>query len=378
MRLLFLTEYYPGADRVFTGGVETRAWQVARALAERHDVTVVTSRRGHEPREASEGGVRVLRVGPAYPYSNEGYVLKRLCWAVSAFLRALRVDADVVEGTSFLTYVPAALTGLVKRIPRIATYHESWVGGHWIRNKGWWTGGLGELWERLSLRLVWTRIISVSEFTKGILVAGGVPERLVEVVPNGIDPSQFDPGAPKDERPTIACVSRLISTKRVDLLIRALPQVSEQIPDVRVQIVGAGAEDQALRALAQSLGVAERITFLGRVADHREVRKIIERARVFALPSDSEGFGIVVLEAMASGVPVVCSDIPPLREVTAGQGALLFEPGDSDDLAEKLTLLLTDERVYEEKAREASERVQDFAWPVLILRIEGVYEEVVQ
>jgi glycosyltransferase involved in cell wall biosynthesis len=264
----------------------------------------------------------------------------------------------------------------VKRIPRIATYHESWVGGQWIQNKGWWTGGLGELWERISLRLAWTRIISVSEFTKGTLVAGGVPEQLVEVVPNGIDPSQFDPGAPKDERPTIACVSRLISTKRVDLLIRALPQVSKQVPDVQLRIVGVGAEDQPLRALAQSLGVAERVNFLGRVADHREVRKMIEGARVFALPSDSEGFGIVVLEAMASGVPVVCSDIPPLREVTAGQGALLFEPGDSDDLAEKLIALLTDEDLYRGKVAEASSRAQQFAWPKVLASIEAIYADV--
>jgi glycosyltransferase involved in cell wall biosynthesis len=106
------------------------------------------------------------------------------------------------------------------------------------------------------------------------------------------------------------------------------------------------------------------------------VRKIIERAQVFALPSDSEGFGIVVLEAMASGVPVVCSDIPPLREVTAGRGALLFEPGDSDDLAEKLIALLTDEELYRGKVAEASSRAQQFAWPRVLSKIEAIYADV--
>lgn len=374
--MLFLTEYYPGPDETFTGGVEARAWEVTRTLAERHEVTVVTSRRAGEPRSGSEAGVRILRVGLTYPYSNEGHVLKRLCWAISAFIRALRVDADVVEGTSFLTYVPAALTGWAKRIPRVATYHETWVGGQWVRNKGWWTGGLGELWERLALRLRWTRIISVSESTKRALVAGGAPERLIAVVPNGIDPSDFAQGEGSDRPRTVACVSRLISTKRVDLLIRAVPEVAEQVPDIEAEIVGSGEEESALRQLAETLGVSDRIAFRGRVADNREVRRVIGNARVFALPSESEGFGIVVLEAMASGVPVVCSDIEPLREVTAGRGALLFRPGDAHDLAEKLAAILTDEELYRRKEAEAADRAGEFAWSSLVPRIEAIYEDV--
>src|SRR4051812_8568947 len=99
MRLLFLTEYYPGPRQTVTGGVEARTWQITTALAERHDVTVVTSWRGaEEPRQTIEGRLRVLRVGPPYPYSNSGYVFKRLGWAIGAFRAARRIDTDLVEG----------------------------------------------------------------------------------------------------------------------------------------------------------------------------------------------------------------------------------------------------------------------------------------
>jgi glycosyltransferase involved in cell wall biosynthesis len=374
--MLFLTEYYPGPGETFTGGVETRSWHVTRALAERHDVTVVTSRRAGEPRRTKEGRLVIRRVGLPYPYSNEGYVLKRLWWAVSALLRALRVRADVIEGTSFLTYVPAALAGWMKRIPRIATYHETWVGGQWIQGKGWWTGGLGELWERLALRLRWTRIISVSEFTRDGLVDAGIPDRLIEVVPNGIDLDEFGIDVPKAGHSTVACISRLISTKRVDVLIRAIPDVVRQVPDLHVEVVGVGAEEEPLHRLADDVGVADRVSFLGRVDSNEEVRRIVKRAHAFALPSESEGFGIVVLEAMASGVPVACSDIPPLRELTAGQGALLFRPGDPGDLAGKLIALLTDKGMYERKVAEASERAQEFAWPKVLRRIDAIYTDV--
>ena len=374
MRLLFLTEFYPGDGETFTGGVEARAWHVTRALAKDHTVTVVTSRRRGEPRETVRGRLRVLRVGPSYPYSNNGYVLHRLLWAMRAFLAGRRIDADVVEGTSFLTYVPAALIGRARGIPRVATYHETWLGS-WVKRKGRWTGTLGEVWERLALRLGWTRIISVSAFTKRALIAAGVAPDRIDVVPNGIDLSRFEFEAEQPGSPTIACVSRLIDSKRVDLLIRALPHVAERVPAVRVELVGTGSELESLRELATATGVGDRVSFLGRVASNDEVLRTVKRASVFALPSESEGFGIVVLEAMAAGVPVVCTDIEPLRELTGGRGALLFSPGDRDGLAEMLVSLLTDARLRDEKAREASDRARDFAWPALVAQLESVYGE---
>ena len=377
MRLLIITEFFPIGNKT-TGGVEAVMFHRVNLLKRRHQVTVICQRQGDEA-DIHEKNLDVLRIGPAYPYTNEGHVFARLGYAINAFRKAKSIPTDIIEGTNFISYLPAALSGLVNGIPRVATYHECWVGGTWIKNKGLWTGLCGEIWERIALRLGWTRIFSISEFTRDALIAAHVPATRIEVIPNGIDLSAFDFRVKKETKPTIVCVSRLIPTKKVDVLIRALPYVVRRVRDIQVHIVGYGDERERLERLADDLGVREHVTFFGRIPENREVFKIIKAGQVFVLPSEMEGFGIVVLEAMASGLPVVCADIPPLREVTGGgKGGFLFTPGDHDDLSMKLVTLLMDKQIYAAKVKEAKERVQAYAWPSIIRKLDRAYRDIVE
>jgi glycosyltransferase involved in cell wall biosynthesis len=244
-----------------------------------------------------------------------------------------------------------------------------------MRHKGFWVGLCGELWERLALRLPWARIIAVSEYTKERLTVRGARQPIT-VIPNGIAP--MPPAILRTRKsavPLVSCVSRLVPGKRVDVLIRALAIARKEVPGLRAVIVGQGGEQARLERLAEALGIADAVAFTGRVADITDVYRMIASSRAFCLPSEVEGFGIAVLEAMACGVPVACSDIPPLREVTrGGKGGVLFPVGDAGALAAALVRLLNDKAFAARKQREARQLAASYGWDGITGQVERVYE----
>jgi glycosyltransferase involved in cell wall biosynthesis len=146
-------------------------------------------------------------------------------------------------------------------------------------------------------------------------------------------------------------------------------------------IVGDGPHREKLRKRSIDSGVKDRIIFTGRVS-YRDLPKYFEVCDVFVLPSISrlEAFGLVVVEAMASGKPVVISDIPGVMElVTDGVEGLHAEPMNSEDLGNKIKALLSDESQRNQMGKNARKRVEEqFNWDTVISKIEDVYNEVVK
>jgi glycosyltransferase involved in cell wall biosynthesis len=380
VRILVLTEYFPTAERAgITGGVESRALHLLKEVAKRHDVTVLCSyQEPMQPRHQVVAGVEVRRVGPRHPYANDGHLATRLGFAVVALVYgAISPAFDIVEGFSYVAYPVAALLGRVRRRPTIATVHESWSLAEWVRLKGPVTGALGAVWTRLGRELGFDRYVAVSAATKQRLVAQGVPAHEIAVVHNGVDVDVMRavPGSP-GPRPSVVASMRLVRSKRADVLIRAIAEVKRHVPDILVTVHGEGAERAALGALCAELGLQEHVRFEGRVSRFEDVLALRKRHHVVCLPSASEGFGMVVIESMALGVPVVCTDIPVLREVTAGAGALHFRLDHHLDLAEKLRLLLSDGGLRAELGRQGRARAEAFAWPRLAEAMEREYKAV--
>ena len=205
----------------------------------------------------------------------------------------------------------------------------------------------------------YSRIVCISQGVKQSL-AGHLRrlDKKVVVIHNGIDLGRFSAGpeagpAPEQGR-VVACVANLLPYKGQEVLIRATPLLPG---DVGVALAGRGPLEQKLRALARELGVQERVRFLGYVED---VASIFRTARICAIPSQWEGFGLAAVEAMASGVPVVASRVPGLAEVV-GEAGLLFEAGSPSDLAEKISALLGSGELWAEKRRKGLERSREFS-----------------
>ncbi len=168
--------------------------------------------------------------------------------------------------------------------------------------------------------------------------AAGV--RGVLAISCGIDASRFANNTPtSNSNPVALFLGRLDDEKKIDELLRAAAKLTEY-PNLRVELVGDGGERERLKALAEHLGISDRVSFLGHVSD-QELPGIYERCTVFVMPSIAELQSIATMEAMASGRPVIGADAMALPHlVHDGDNGYLFPPGDVDRLADRLRRVL--------------------------------------
>jgi glycosyltransferase involved in cell wall biosynthesis len=184
----------------------------------------------------------------------------------------------------------------------------------------------------------------------------------VKVIPHGVDQTFFAPDRSKIE-PYVLCVSTLHPHKNLERLIRAYARKQR---DFKLVIAGMrGFHSAVVEALIAELGCGETssptsVRLTGWIP-RDELMRLYAGARAFIYPSTFEGFGMPVLEAMAAGIPVACSDIPPLREV-AGDTALLFDPSDDDAMADALDRIASDEPLRRELSQAGPVRAREFTW----------------
>ncbi len=230
------------------------------------------------------------------------------------------------------------------------------------------------------------RIIAVSEHTRRDLIRlMGYPGERIEVIPEAPDAS-FCPEAKKGEfsrlmerygipESFILYVGGVTPRKNLEVLLRAHALLLRGGLGIALVIAG-GVENpygQKLKGLARSLGIASLVLFPGFIREE-DLPPLYRASSLFLYPSLYEGFGLPVLEAMASGVPVICSDAASIREV-AGEGALVVEPRDEAAVAKAMGRILKDPTLREEMRSRALERARHFSWEKVVgetLRVYGM------
>ncbi len=239
----------------------------------------------------------------------------------------------------------------------------------WPRLMLW---GLSRL-EKLHARRA-PRVLSTSRYScERIEALYGVAAARLRMVPEGIDTGLWSsPGSDGAEvdaidaarHPhTVLCVARQYPRKRVADLINAFRRVHDRLPSARLVVIGDGPEHGTLQTLVQRLELGSAVRLLGALADDGEVRAWYRRCAIFCLPSIQEGFGIVFLEAMASGLPVVSTTATAIPEVVPhGQAGLLVPPRDPEALAEALLSLLSDTSLQARCRAFGREHVKPFSW----------------
>ena len=241
-------------------------------------------------------------------------------------------------------------------------------------------GGVAGKWcERVS-RAVFssaTRVLCVSNRVKEEVEAGA-PSANTLVVYNGVDTEMFHPGNTADAS-TILSIGNLIPVKGHDILIRALADVAREHAALKLEIIGTGPEEESLRQLARNLGIADRVTFLGRQSRKR-VAEALQRCSIFALPSRYEGLGCVYLEAMASAKPVVaCRGQGIVELIQNGKNGLLIEPGGVDQLGHALRALLENSNLREQMGNAGRQTVlHGFRLADQAHQLAAVYEDAVR
>ncbi len=293
------------------GGKEVRTYEVTRRLAERAEVHVYTMRWWDTPRTRIQDGVTFHALCRRIPlYAGERRSTRQAVVFALACLRLATRRCSVIEADCipYLHLYTLRLVATLRRKRLVVTWHEVWGPEYWRRYLGrrgriaWWI-------ERCAMRLP-DEIIAVSEETKRRLhvhIGDSVP---LTVAPNGID-LELVRGAPvADDPATLVVVGRLLENKRVDLLLDAVALLRSHGVMVTCRVIGDGPERESLQAHATTLGIADVVDFRADVSDQSSLFSLSKASHVFVFPSEREGFGIAVLEALACGLPVVTTSSP--------------------------------------------------------------------
>ena len=194
------------------------------------------------------------------------------------------------------------------------------------------------------------------------------------LTPNGVDVARFEKAVPLDfpAGKKVLFLGRLERRKGLEVLIQAMTRLQDL--DVTLVVAGTGPAERSSRQLASRLGV--KTMFLGRLGED-ELPRVYRSVDTYCAPGlGGESFGIVLVEAMAAGAPVICSDLPGYRSV-AGTAAALFPPGDAGSLADALRKVLTDRDAATQMTKDGKRVAGMFDWRRLVGNVEAMYERAI-
>jgi glycogen(starch) synthase len=384
MRVLILSWEYPP---LIEGGLARHVRKLSENLAAQGvEVHVLT--RGHEesPQEEERHGVVVHRVRePDRPRELAEFVT----WVehMNADMLAAGVELgdrfsyDVVHGHDWLVAVAGDHLANRFRCPLVVTIHATEYGRHqgWVdKHPQSHIHGV-ERW--MANRA--DRVVTCSAYMRAhVADIYGLEEDPIAVIPNGIDPTDLVPVADLDElrarfaqpdERLVVLVGRLVYEKGFQLALEALPGLIERLGDVRFIVAGSGTHEQELRAQARALGLDGHGTFLGWIGDD-VLHSLYRIADLCVVPSIYEPFGLVALEAMASGCPCLVADTGGLREVVPNEEVgLRFRARDPESLGRMAERILTDAPLRERLIAEAGEHVLTFDWSDVAEQAAAVY-----
>jgi glycogen(starch) synthase len=389
MHVLRLASVYEPESRAFDartvrfdpiGGMQNHTASLSRAL-DRLGVaqTVITSRLDGPTGSRPVGSLgRVHRVGVPTPYLRQ---LWALC-AVPHLAVAMRRRVDVVhahQGEDIAVLLLALGAAALHRCPLVVTVHCSvrlTVTGGGLRHRA--LRLVGGTVERLALHRA-DAVLALVPHSAHALVAAGLPSGRVHVLPSGFEPALFA-GAVDDvlsqvPRPRVGYVGRLAEQKAPQLLVAAFADVAT---DASLVIVGDGPLRRRVQSAVQR-SAAGRSTLVRGFVAHDDMPSVLASLDLLVLPSIYEEMGSVLVEAMASGLPVVASAVGGIPDVVEdGVTGLLVPPGDVGALTKAIEELLTDCEKRSRMAEAARARSAHYEWPALARRAASVYGAVLR
>ena len=397
MKIGFFTDIFPyhcnldennireGAGAHFSGGIGNVVYNLLLQMAKKgHEVYVFTTApMGEDTSVEEHENVTVVRYKPQFKVASSPVALNHVYSRLTSNL-----DLDIIHAHFGNPLAPlgGALYAKMRKKPFVITYHEDMIGGY---------GGL------LRRTVIWflntfvvDRILSQADavltpseyYIEKSTHLNKIKDKVTSI-PNGIILEDYQRKYSKKESRDILNLSQrenivlfvgsLTPRKAPDVLVKAMSLVLKRCPDSRLLFVGDGYYRNDLEILAKEYGILENITFMGFVDD--DTKKLCYSASdVFVLPSRSEGFGIVLLEASAYGLPLVVSDLEVFHSVVQdGYNGFFTEKENEGDLASKILSLLDDADLRNKMGGNAEKRVQKFSWDSVANTTLKIYGEVI-
>ena len=387
MKILMLSWEYP--PRVVGGIARVVHDLSARLIKDGHDVTVITYKDGDVPYFEDDNGVQVYRVDN-FMISPNNFIdwIMQLNFNMLAKANELIAKGekfDVIHAHDWLVAYSAKTLKASYDIPLVSTIHATEAG----RNSG-----ISTETQRYINDTEWmltyesSEVIVNSNYMKNELQRlFNLPFEKINVVSNGINLHNFS-GIERDydfrrqyamdNEKIILFMGRLVYEKGIQHLIAAMPKILENYHDAKLVIAGKGGMIDELKAQVESLGLGNKVYFTGYL-NSKQVQKMYKCADISVFPSTYEPFGIVALEAMLAGVPVVVSDVGGLNEIVShGVNGMKSYAGNANSIADSILTLLYDHKLCETVTKSAKLKVkQEFNWQKIAQDTHFTYQKAI-
>ncbi|MFC2023753.1 glycosyltransferase [Chloroflexota bacterium] len=387
MRVCFVTTAFP---RWLGDGQAAFVWEAVRAIARQGiDVRVIAMHSPGLPIRERMEGIEIVR--PRYWWPESWEMLRRegaaglpATWQkypqarlqILPFFLVHTVAAaryarscDVVHAEWTLSGAAALASRWLHQRPVMVTLQGSDIFQVTRHRLGAWL-------TRSVLRRC-DRISALSNALRDSTAASGVPADRVQIIPNGVDTRSFVPPQEDSRESIILYVGTFIKRKGLTYLLEAFRDVLAAHPKYRLVLIGEGPQSPDLRRHAESLGVAEHVSFI-EFLPQEQVKEWMQRAKVFVLPSLEEGMGVVLLEAMACGTPLVASRVDGIKDVVVPDVGILVPPADVRSLSEAICSLLGERDEWERMSQSARElAVSRYDWDKIARQYVELYRSMV-
>jgi glycosyltransferase involved in cell wall biosynthesis len=392
MRICKIVQYFPYKEHFeglpvekgyyLGGGVGKHVYYLSKELSKENDVTIITTKSPqHDKLSEIDLDVDIRRVPLGIPFYSSSIPLRILKDLNPSEYDVLHADTPN-SGIADL----AALKNIKKRCPFVLTYHNDII-------KEGFLGNIVSMIYNHSAGMFLLKHTNVIIATTKSYAMNSLQLRKytnkVKIIPNGVDTNMFYPNLEgveirkkyemSETDRIILFVGKLDYYKGCDYLIRAFSEVVKKIANAHLLFVGSGPLEGELREIAKRLNVSHNITFAGYVKD-KELPYYYAACDIFVLPSVSsyEGFGMVQLEAMACGKPVITTTLPGVKEVDANEVATVHvPPKDSIVLANAIMGLLENEDLARQMGMNGRKLVEEeYTWERVAEETEKVYQEV--
>lgn len=382
MRIAHFVPNFPGG-KIESYGKSMAVYKLCISLANRgHDVTVFTISDDNQDHLEYINGVKVYRYSSLLQYRSERLSFKIL-------YKPLVKNYDIIHlhsGIS-ISLVAGYIYNIVKKKPLVITWH-----GDSVREYGRYSGLIPSIAAWLYKRSIADIILSKSDviISPSKTYINGSPflckyKSKISVIPNGITISEFDISHSKNEckrmlglesKFVVLFVGSLYPLKGPHILLEAIPKIIKYIDDIMFVFVGGG-DVEFYQELSKENNVGEYVMFAGYISEDLKPM-YYKSSDIFCLPSiaSHEIFGIVNLEAMACGIPIVASRIGGVPDlVKNGKTGLLVQPRNSSELAEAITYLLMNKKIRNEMGANARENIYKYSWDEISASTEKLYED---
>ncbi|MDD4412422.1 MAG: glycosyltransferase family 4 protein [Patescibacteria group bacterium] len=357
----------------YKGGMGNSALNFALYTAKlKHNITIITPEY-NRPTDFSffENIIKVNRINPVFAYGNAAVLpVKKIDWD----------QFDIVH----LHYPFYGTAEQIARLKRSGAKFKLIVHYHMDTHSGGWKGIVFNIYKRLYLKYILNSADVVTAASLDYIKHGDIADyynqhqhKFIQV-PFGVDASRFSPKADNDKKQIlfVGGLDKAHYFKGVTVLLKAFAASINKLPEYKLIIVGKGNLLDDYKNLSQKLGLGDRVIFENKVDDEK-LAEIYQESSFLVLPSinTSEAFGLVLLEAMASGLPVIASNLPGVRSVFKNaEHGYVVKPGDIDDLAKKMQLLVSDQKRFQQMKINCRQLVEDrYTWESAAKKLNELY-----